>query len=285
MASMKKLSMFSGALFIVGVVLVPLISQAQVNISPANPISPCQTVIQANLSYGMADSGLGGLGSVTALQQFLKTNGYLAVQPTGYFGSLTETSVKEFQSENGVPATGYVGPLTRAALGKYSCSGSTGQSGTGQPEAITVISPEAGATLTRGSYQNIIWQQANPSNVAPGTVIASNASTSASTTLSQNMASYDISLVPLPPQCAAGQACPLYMLAPFPIANGVYARGNYQISWPWIVATSTPGGPTIPDGKYTIQVCDSAIFQAASESNPINGDTNCAQSGTFSISN
>ena len=48
---------------------------------------------------------------VTALQN------KLGVSPaSGYFGSITKAAVMKFQSENGVPSTGFVGPLTRAKL-------------------------------------------------------------------------------------------------------------------------------------------------------------------------
>ena len=53
---------------------------------------------------------------VTALQQRLATLGYLTVTPTGYFGSLTQAAVEQFQAAHGISQVGYVGPSTRAAL-------------------------------------------------------------------------------------------------------------------------------------------------------------------------
>lgn len=55
---------------------------------------------------------------VMLLQTKLHSLGFLSVNPTGYFGGLTKAAVIAFQAANGVPQTGYVGPLTRAKLNK-----------------------------------------------------------------------------------------------------------------------------------------------------------------------
>jgi N-acetylmuramoyl-L-alanine amidase len=55
-------------------------------------------------------------GDVRQLQQYLHQLGLLKVAPTGYFGSLTDAAVRQFQAENGLVADGLVGPLTSAAL-------------------------------------------------------------------------------------------------------------------------------------------------------------------------
>lgn len=54
--------------------------------------------------------------AVTELQAKLKKLGYFHVTPTGYYGSITETAVSQFQRDFGVPATGYTGTLTRNKL-------------------------------------------------------------------------------------------------------------------------------------------------------------------------
>jgi len=68
--------------------------------------------IDSNLKYGMKGS------SVTELQEFLITKGFLQVQATGNFYSLTLKAVKDFQSANDIPNTGYVGVLTRTEINK-----------------------------------------------------------------------------------------------------------------------------------------------------------------------
>ncbi|MBI2030519.1 trypsin-like peptidase domain-containing protein [Candidatus Kaiserbacteria bacterium] len=66
--------------------------------------------IDTNLRYGARGE------AVTQLQQFLGVRGFLESEPTGNFYSLTLKAVKAYQSSQGIPATGFVGPLTRAAI-------------------------------------------------------------------------------------------------------------------------------------------------------------------------
>lgn len=78
------------------------------------------------------DLGLSG-ADVTSLQEFLKSKNHLTVNPTGYFGTLTQSAVASFQKEegivlNGTPETtglGRVGPTTRSIIEKISCVGSS----------------------------------------------------------------------------------------------------------------------------------------------------------------
>lgn len=62
---------------------------------------------------------LGSTGDeVTKLQERLASLGLFSVEPTGYFGPITEAAVKKFQEQNGIEVVGIVGPKTRAALNK-----------------------------------------------------------------------------------------------------------------------------------------------------------------------
>ncbi|MES2436565.1 MAG: peptidoglycan-binding domain-containing protein [Patescibacteria group bacterium] len=76
--------------------------------------------IDSNLTVGSRDKV--PTGYVFRLQQYLQSAGFLNVNPTGYFGSLTKEAVRKFQQSNGVSATGYFGPLTRAKLKAVSCT-------------------------------------------------------------------------------------------------------------------------------------------------------------------
>ena len=49
-------------------------------------------------------------------EQVKQLQAILGINPTGYFGSLTESAVKGLQERNGLSATGTVGPRTRAIL-------------------------------------------------------------------------------------------------------------------------------------------------------------------------
>jgi peptidoglycan hydrolase-like protein with peptidoglycan-binding domain len=72
-----------------------------------------------------SEIGVGAQGTeVTSLQTWLENNGYYSGPVTGYYGTLTMGGVENFQSANGISATGYVGPLTLAAL-NAKASGST----------------------------------------------------------------------------------------------------------------------------------------------------------------
>ncbi len=54
--------------------------------------------------------------TVTALQRKLTSLGFYSGPVTGYFGDLTFTAVKAFQSANNISPVGYVGPSTRSVL-------------------------------------------------------------------------------------------------------------------------------------------------------------------------
>ncbi len=68
-------------------------------------------------SFG-ANLTVGSRGAdVTALQSMLIAAGYsIPAGATGYFGSQTKAAVQQYQAAKGIPSTGFVGPLTRAAL-------------------------------------------------------------------------------------------------------------------------------------------------------------------------
>ncbi|MBA3733364.1 peptidoglycan-binding protein [Patescibacteria group bacterium] len=81
----------------------------------ACPVPPtfCPPPIDYSLSYGARDNST--TNAVSSLQQFL------GVSPTGYFGSITKSAVANWQSSNGLPAVGIVGPRTRAMMPMYKC--------------------------------------------------------------------------------------------------------------------------------------------------------------------
>jgi Putative peptidoglycan binding domain len=100
---------------------LPLLSLAQENGTPAPGYCPR---ISQNLSRGMQDATTIPPGQVTELQKFLVD--YYDLNPdtyiSGYFGRLTQQNVIKFQAEQGLPTSGFVGPLTRAAIARV-CAG------------------------------------------------------------------------------------------------------------------------------------------------------------------
>lgn len=72
-----------------------------------NPISPGGSGV-----YQYGDSGSG----VTEVQDLLRSAGYFSGASTGYYGSVTENAVYNFQRDNGLVADGVTGSSTLSAL-------------------------------------------------------------------------------------------------------------------------------------------------------------------------
>ncbi|MBD1929232.1 peptidoglycan-binding protein [Trichocoleus sp. FACHB-90] len=64
---------------------------------------------------GLLRFGISGPG-VVSVQNRLRDLGYFSGTSTGYYGSVTTSSVRRFQAANGLRVDGVVGPQTRAAL-------------------------------------------------------------------------------------------------------------------------------------------------------------------------
>ncbi len=108
--------------------------------------------LSTNLRYGTKDSK--GSAQVYQLQAFLKEKGYLNVNATGYFGTMTLRAVKSFQKDNAIPQTGFVGPLTRASIKRITCADSqvspipeelpvsNSNDSTKVPDSIPPVAPE-----------------------------------------------------------------------------------------------------------------------------------------------
>lgn len=63
---------------------------------------------------------------VSLLQDFLSDK-YFKQEPTGYFGQATLRAVRNFQKQNNIKDSGYVGPITRAKIKDISCNSSSTQ--------------------------------------------------------------------------------------------------------------------------------------------------------------
>ena len=84
---------------LVGTTLLATIALGSVNVSAASVLK----------------SGMSG-SEVTTLQQNLKKLGFFSVNPTGYYGSITTTSVKNIQSRYGLQKDGIAGKQTLSLI-------------------------------------------------------------------------------------------------------------------------------------------------------------------------
>ena len=75
------------------------------------------TLSRSSSSTGSLKEGMNG-SRVTQLQKDLKKLGYFSVSPTGYYGSLTKTSVKKFQKAYGLTQDGIAGNGTLTKISK-----------------------------------------------------------------------------------------------------------------------------------------------------------------------
>ena len=100
-------------------------STASTTIVSSIPITTPQTTLSASSSPFVIDRQLWDQGpDILALQQFLNTHGYVLTltgpgspgSETDFIGVKTYQALIKFQKAHGLPATGYLGPLTRAAI-------------------------------------------------------------------------------------------------------------------------------------------------------------------------
>jgi peptidoglycan hydrolase-like protein with peptidoglycan-binding domain len=96
---------------------------------PSAPSSQSQGSTAANSNGGRVtiskNHHVGDISpDIKLLQQFLNTHGFIIAasgpgshgNETSKFGALTYQALKKFQQAHELPATGYLGPLTRALL-------------------------------------------------------------------------------------------------------------------------------------------------------------------------
>lgn len=122
--------------------------------------------IDTNLKYGARGV------AVTELQDFLIAKGFLTGQTSGNFFSLTRKAVVAYQSSIGLPATGYVGPMTRAKI-------NDDLSATNAP----AVSAEIAETGTMTTQTNLPTSLASGCTSATGFSTTTGQSCSASTTI------------------------------------------------------------------------------------------------------
>lgn len=102
-----------------------------------------------------SDLTVGSSGnSVIVLQQALVAQGYLTMPAgvsTGYFGSLTKAAVMKWQAANGLPATGFFGPMSRAKF-NGGATGTVPGTTIGGVSVGVMTTPGVEGTLTATKY-------------------------------------------------------------------------------------------------------------------------------------
>jgi peptidoglycan hydrolase-like protein with peptidoglycan-binding domain len=146
--------------------------------------TPCANLTH-NMRLGSNDTQVDG--DVSGLQTFLQDEGYLKIDPTGYFGNSTFKAVKKFQAKYGISQVGSVGSITRKKIQILSCElesdplavevgNSTSSLGgltlLAQPKSIlkllpplTFTFPLASSTIKMGQSYNITWDTTDVSNL------------------------------------------------------------------------------------------------------------------------
>ncbi|MBI3114448.1 MAG: peptidoglycan-binding protein [Candidatus Harrisonbacteria bacterium] len=144
--------------------LMPFAAQAEVSIADLlAQIAALQVQLQALQSGSTAAAPsysytrnltVGSRGDdVKALQGLLNVKGYLAVEPTGYFGSLTKAALAKYQAANGIsPAAGYFGPITRASVSAMAAAPAA-PGAPGAPAAPVVVPSGAGLVVALAANQ------------------------------------------------------------------------------------------------------------------------------------
>jgi peptidoglycan hydrolase-like protein with peptidoglycan-binding domain len=129
------------------------------SIPPVAPQPKDQPVINYTFTKTLS-AGMKG-EEVTKLQQVLAENVYYEGEITGVMDKLTVQELKDFQTDNGLTATGTTGPKSRAVLTELSrhlglCAG-------GNP-AIRVRKPNGGEVYQAGQQINIKWRSCHISH-------------------------------------------------------------------------------------------------------------------------
>lgn len=166
--------------------VTPIVHAQAGDVDPLRSLSPkiC-TNLSNDLRLTSRDASTGG--QVSDLQFFLQSNGNLNLEPTGYFGLMTFGAVQRYQLANRiVPASGFVGPITRASINASSCQTPIIVQNTDIVPAvstlvvpaetrskITLITPDGGLFGTGGAPPvKVRWSPKKPGIVEVGLIYA-----------------------------------------------------------------------------------------------------------------
>jgi peptidoglycan hydrolase-like protein with peptidoglycan-binding domain len=121
---------------------------AQIAALSGTPSTPAGVTFTSNLTVGSTGA------EVTALQNFLIGKGYNTLA-TGYFGPMTKAALAAYQTAKGItPAVGYFGPLTRASV--------NGEA----PVVVTPGTPSTGTGITTPGVEGTLTLTSSNSGLA-----------------------------------------------------------------------------------------------------------------------
>ncbi len=123
--------------FILTVLFFVSFSLASADDLPLETPTPCANITHP-LRVGSNDEQTNG--DVTSLQSFLQDEGYLSIDPTGYYGNVTARAVKKFQLKYKISPVGSVGVLTRKKIKQLTCAPFTVQNATEDTNSTSTLS-------------------------------------------------------------------------------------------------------------------------------------------------
>ncbi len=228
---MKQHTIGIATLVSLSLLIIPFsfsVAKAETIVAP----SSCYT-FDANLGRGASDVRYNH--AVTELQRFLAKEGHFdqSLIGAGVFGNKTREAVIRFQKTEGISPTGYVGPLTRAALLKR-CQ-------TPKPSSVTLwnMTPAQGPTGTTVTITGFGFSQSNTIYM-DGAVAARNVPISSSIAVActtdpschGGIRQTITFTVPdsLSPYCPMGMACAQYMRLVTPGTYGITVSNGSGIS-------------------------------------------------------
>ena len=112
------------------------------------------SVLYRNLSQGAQGE------DVVSLQEYLRAEGHLSANATGYFGPLTHAAVARWQASQGVSAAGSFGPLSRERIRIWCGGGGVPLSG------LLQASPTRGSAPLTVQFTTTGTRELPPTNVA-----------------------------------------------------------------------------------------------------------------------
>lgn len=145
---MKKI--IYASLLLCAIVLAPAMTNAQ----------SATDTFSVSLGYGSTNTA-----EVKKLQSLLIDLGFLKASATGGYFGLTQKAVQAFQTAHGIEATGYFGPLTRAAANTAVVATASGNANQISNVSLSSSSSNAAGVILSGS-KTVTWQtQGYPAGV------------------------------------------------------------------------------------------------------------------------